>query len=178
MQRLLLSLCLGAAAAFAPQVSTAQSLVRLQANPIDIYSSATARNVTFACSWEWQQLEYSRCRSLSCRKLRTSKIATRRHSTPSRSEDRLRRRGRGLLAGGVLRRHGPDARRPAQESRAGAREEGPHCRRSVSEIRLLRQLHAHRRGFLASTAPAEMAMARYPRRLTTKEKPRSRACAR
>ena len=34
--------------------------------------------------------------------------------------------------------------------------------------------------FLASTAPEEMAMAmdRYPRRLTTKEKRRSRACAR
>jgi hypothetical protein len=57
MQRLLLSLCLGAAAAFAPQVSTAQSLVRLQANPIDIYSAAPARNYNFAHSWERQQLD-------------------------------------------------------------------------------------------------------------------------
>ena len=40
MQRLLVTLCLGAASAFAPQVSTTNSLVRLQANPIDIYSAA------------------------------------------------------------------------------------------------------------------------------------------
>jgi len=40
MQRLLVSLCLGAAAAFAPQVSTQNSRVKLQANPIDIYSAA------------------------------------------------------------------------------------------------------------------------------------------
>ena len=58
MQRLLLSLCLGAAAALAPQVSTQNSLLRLHANPIDIYSTAAARNYDFACSWERQQLDY------------------------------------------------------------------------------------------------------------------------
>jgi len=63
-----------------------------------------------------------------------------------------------------------------QELAKKGRIVGARCPRS--EIRLLRQLHAHRRGFLASTAPEEMAMARYPRRLTTKEKRRSRACAR
>ena len=46
-----------AASAFAPQVSTQQSLVRLQVNPIDIYSAAAVRNYDFACSWERQQLD-------------------------------------------------------------------------------------------------------------------------
>ena len=57
MQRLLLALCLGAAAAFAPQVSTQNSLVRLQANPIDIYSAAPSRKCDFGHSWERQQLD-------------------------------------------------------------------------------------------------------------------------
>ena len=57
MQRLLLALCLGAASAFAPQASTTQSLLRLQANPIDIYSTVPARNCDFAQSWERQQLD-------------------------------------------------------------------------------------------------------------------------
>ena len=57
MQRLVLALCLGAAAAFAPQQLTQNSRVKLQANPIDIYSSAPARNRDFACSWERQQLD-------------------------------------------------------------------------------------------------------------------------
>ena len=51
MQRLLVTLCLGAASAFAPQVSTTNSLVRLQANPIDIYSAAPVRNYDFVYSW-------------------------------------------------------------------------------------------------------------------------------
>ena len=93
MQRLVLALCLGAAAAFAPHQLTQNIRVKLQANPIDIYSSATARNVTFACSWERQQLEYSRCRSLSCRKPRTSKIATRRKLDATRSEAKFPRAG-------------------------------------------------------------------------------------
>ena len=57
MQRVLLPLCLAAASAFAPQQSTAHRLGKLQANPIDIYSTATARNYDFACSWERQQLD-------------------------------------------------------------------------------------------------------------------------
>ena len=51
MQRLLFALMTAAVQAFAPQQSTAHSLVRLQANPIDIYSSATARNYDFTYSW-------------------------------------------------------------------------------------------------------------------------------
>ena len=50
MQRLLLALMAAAASAFAPQVSTPQTLVRLQANPIDIYSAAAARNCDFDSS--------------------------------------------------------------------------------------------------------------------------------
>ena len=57
MQRLLVALCLGGASAFAPQQLTQNSLVKLQANPIDIYSTATVRNYDFACSWERQQLD-------------------------------------------------------------------------------------------------------------------------
>ncbi len=44
MQRVLIALYLAAASAFAPQQLTQNSLVRLQVNPIDIYSTATARN--------------------------------------------------------------------------------------------------------------------------------------
>ena len=40
MQRLLLTICLGAAAAFAPPARTLTSLTALGANPIDIYSAA------------------------------------------------------------------------------------------------------------------------------------------
>ena len=61
-----------------------------------------------------------------------------------------------------------------QELAKKGRIVGARCPRSD----FYAQLHAHRRGFLASTAPEEMSMARYPRRLTTKEKRRSRACAR
>ena len=48
MQRLLFALMASAAAAFAPQQLTQNSLVRLQANPIDIYSTAPARKYDFA----------------------------------------------------------------------------------------------------------------------------------
>ena len=58
MQRFLIALCLGAASAFVAPQSTAHSLGKLQANPIDIYSSAPARNHDFAHSWERQQLDY------------------------------------------------------------------------------------------------------------------------
>ena len=57
MQRLLFALMASAAAAFAPQQLTQNSLVRLQANPIDIYSTVPARNYDFAQSWERQQLD-------------------------------------------------------------------------------------------------------------------------
>ena len=40
MQRVLLTICLGAAAAFAPPARTLTSLTALGANPIDIYSAA------------------------------------------------------------------------------------------------------------------------------------------
>ena len=76
MQRLLLALCLGAAAAFAPQVWTQNSLLRLHANPIDIYSTATARNYDFACSWERQQLDYVALPIVALPEARTSKLAT------------------------------------------------------------------------------------------------------
>ena len=58
MQRLLFALMASAASAFVPLQTTAHSLVRLQANPIDIYSTVPARNHDFACSWERQQLDY------------------------------------------------------------------------------------------------------------------------
>ena len=57
MQRALIALYLAAASAFAPQQLTQNRLLKLQANPIDIYSTATARNYDFACSWERQQLD-------------------------------------------------------------------------------------------------------------------------
>ena len=40
MQRVLLTICLGAAAAFAPLARTLTSRTALGANPIDIYSAA------------------------------------------------------------------------------------------------------------------------------------------
>ena len=76
MQRLLVSLCLGAASAFAPQQLTQNSLVRLQVNPIDIYSTAAARNYDFACSWERQQLDYFALPIVALPEARTSKLAT------------------------------------------------------------------------------------------------------
>ena len=76
MQRLLVTLCLGAASAFAPQVSTTNSLVRLQANPIDIYSSPAARNRDFVHSWERQQLDYFALPIVALPEARTSKLAT------------------------------------------------------------------------------------------------------
>ena len=57
MQRVLLPLCLAAASAFVAPQSTAYSLGKLQANPIDIYSTAAARNYDSASSWERQQLD-------------------------------------------------------------------------------------------------------------------------
>ena len=78
MQRFLIALYLGAASAFAPQQLTQNSLVRLQANPIDIYSTATARNCDFAYSWERQQLDYFALPIVELPEARTSKIATRR----------------------------------------------------------------------------------------------------
>ena len=58
MQRFLIALYLGAASAFAPQQLTQHSLVRLQANPIDIYSTAAARNYDFTYSWGAAVLDY------------------------------------------------------------------------------------------------------------------------
>ena len=127
MQRVLLALFLGAAAAFAPPARTLTSRTALGVNPIDIYSAAED------------------CLQEEC------------------SVDTVQ-----MLVGQLKTRE--------QELAKKGRIVGARCPRS--EIRLLRQLHAHRRGFLASTAPEEMSMARYPRRLTTKEKRRSRACAR
>ena len=69
MQRLLVALCLGGASAFAPQQLTQNSLVKLQANPIDIYSSAPARNYNFArAQKDHGNWSTSRCQSSSCRK--------------------------------------------------------------------------------------------------------------
>ena len=58
MQRLLFALMASAASAFAPQQLTQNSLVRLQANPIDIYSAAAARNYDFTYSWGAAVLDY------------------------------------------------------------------------------------------------------------------------
>ena len=69
MQRLLVALCLGAASAFAPQQLTQNSLVRLQANPIDIYSTAAARNCETSQTFVGAAvIELLRCQSSSCRK--------------------------------------------------------------------------------------------------------------
>ena len=76
MQRLLFALMAAAVQAFAPQQSTAHSLVRLQANPIDIYSSPAARNRDFVHSWERQQLEYFALPIVALPEARTSKLAT------------------------------------------------------------------------------------------------------
>ena len=76
MQRFLIALYLGAASAFAPQQTTAHSLVRLQANPIDIYSSPAARNRDFVHSWERQQLDYFALPIVALPEARTSKLAT------------------------------------------------------------------------------------------------------
>ena len=78
MQRFLIALYLGAASAFVAPQSTAHSLGKLQANPIDIYSTATARNCDFAYSWERQQLDYFALPIVELPEARTSKIATRR----------------------------------------------------------------------------------------------------
>ena len=58
MQRLLFAMMASAASAFAPQQLTQNSLVRLQANPIDIYSTAAARNCDLRSSWERQKRDY------------------------------------------------------------------------------------------------------------------------
>ncbi len=50
MQRLLFAMMASAASAFVPLQTTQYSLVRLHANPIDIYSAATARKYVFADS--------------------------------------------------------------------------------------------------------------------------------
>jgi len=47
-----------AASAFVPLQTTAHSLVRLQANPIDIYSAAPVRNYDFVYSWGAAVLDY------------------------------------------------------------------------------------------------------------------------
>ena len=78
MQRLLFAMMASAASAFAPQQLTQNSLVRLQANPIDIYSAAAARNRDFAASWERQQLDYFALPIVELPEARISKIATRR----------------------------------------------------------------------------------------------------
>ena len=58
MQRLLFALMASAASAFVPLQTTAHSLVRLQANPIDIYSAAPVRNYDFVYSWGAAVLDY------------------------------------------------------------------------------------------------------------------------
>ena len=78
MQRFLIALYLGAASAFAPQQLTQNSLVRLQANPIDIYSTAAARNYDFTYSWGAAVLDYFALPIVERPEARTSKIATRR----------------------------------------------------------------------------------------------------
>ena len=50
MRRFLIALYLAGASAFAPQQLTQNSLLRLHANPIDIYSAAAARKYVFADS--------------------------------------------------------------------------------------------------------------------------------
>ena len=50
MQRLLFAMMASAASAFVPLQTTQYSLVRLHANPIDIYSAAAARKYVFAYS--------------------------------------------------------------------------------------------------------------------------------
>ena len=58
MQRLLFAMMASAASAFVPLQTTAHSLVRLQANPIDIYSAAPVRNYDFVYSWGAAVLDY------------------------------------------------------------------------------------------------------------------------
>ena len=86
MQRLLFALMASAASAFVPLQTTAHSLVRLQANPIDIYSIDPARNCDFANSWERPQLDYFEVPIVELPEARTSKI---RDLTRPRSEDRF-----------------------------------------------------------------------------------------
>ena len=78
MQRFLIALYLGAASAFAPQQLTQNSLVRLQANPIDIYSVRRRGITTSQNSWERQQLDKFALPIVELPEARTSKIATRR----------------------------------------------------------------------------------------------------
>ena len=76
MQRLLFAMMASAASAFVPLQTTTNSLVRLQANPIDIYSSPAARNRDFVHSWERQQLDYFALPIVALPEARTSKLAT------------------------------------------------------------------------------------------------------
>ena len=78
MQRFLIALYLGAASAFAPQQTTAHSLVRLQANPIDIYSAAAARNCDFRLFVRAAAIGPIAPPIIELPEARTSKIATRR----------------------------------------------------------------------------------------------------
>ncbi len=86
MQRVLIALYLAAASAFAPQQLTQNSLAKLQANPIDIYSNAPARNCDFTYSWGAAVLDYFALPIVELPKARTSKIATQRDLTRPRSE--------------------------------------------------------------------------------------------
>ena len=78
MQRLLFALMASAASAFVPLQTTAHSLVRLQANPIDIYSIDPARNCDFATRWSGSNWDYCALPIVELPEARTSKIATRR----------------------------------------------------------------------------------------------------
>ena len=89
MQRLLFAMMASAASAFVPLQTTQYSLARLQANPIDIYSMLRRGITTSRVRGSGSNWTTSRCQSSSCRKLRTSKIATRRHPTPPRSEAKI-----------------------------------------------------------------------------------------
>ena len=78
MQRLLFAMMASAASAFVPLQTTQYSLARLQANPIDIYSTAAARNYDFTYSWGAAVLDYFALPIVERPEARTSKIATRR----------------------------------------------------------------------------------------------------
>tara|TARA_B100000459_G_scaffold121390_1_gene73904 strand:- start:74 stop:304 length:231 start_codon:yes stop_codon:yes gene_type:complete len=76
MQRLLFAMMASAASAFAPQQLTQNSLVRLQANPIDIYSAAAARNCDFRLFVRAAAIGPIALPIVELPEARTSKIAT------------------------------------------------------------------------------------------------------
>ena len=78
MQRLLFAMMASAASAFVPLQTTTNSLVRLQANPIDIYSAAAARNCDFRLFVRAAAIGPIAPPIIELPEARTSKIATRR----------------------------------------------------------------------------------------------------